>query len=152
VEDPSTGLVIASVADGNAALGAAAAAQSDWARPAPRERGEQLRAANELLAERIEEFATLMTLEIGKPLAEARVAVAYGAEFFRWFSEEAVRISGRWMTAPSGAGRLLTIKKPVGPTLLTTPWNFPLAMGTRKIGPAIAAGCTLVVKPATQTS
>ncbi|NYG06146.1 succinate-semialdehyde dehydrogenase/glutarate-semialdehyde dehydrogenase [Phycicoccus badiiscoriae] len=156
VEDPATGLVLASVADatvadGDAALSAAAAAQADWARTAPRERSELLRAAYELLVERTEDFATLMTLEMGKPLAEARGEVAYGAEFFRWFAEEAVRISGRWMTAPNGATRLLTMKKPVGPTLMVTPWNFPLAMGTRKIGPAIAAGCTMVVKPATQT-
>ena len=156
VEDPSTGLAFASVADatvtdGGDALAAASAAQASWAATAPRERSELLRAAYELLTERAEDFATLMTLEMGKPLAEARGEVAYGAEFFRWFSEEAVRISGRWMTAPNGATRLLTMKKPVGPTLMITPWNFPLAMGTRKIGPAIAAGCTMVVKPATQT-
>jgi succinate-semialdehyde dehydrogenase/glutarate-semialdehyde dehydrogenase len=156
VEDPATGLVLASVADatvsdGDSALAAAAAAQADWARTAPRERSELLRAAYEKLVERTEDFATLMTLEMGKPLAEARGEVAYGAEFFRWFAEEAVRISGRWMTAPNGATRLLTMRKPVGPTLMVTPWNFPLAMGTRKIGPAIAAGCTMVVKPATQT-
>jgi succinate-semialdehyde dehydrogenase/glutarate-semialdehyde dehydrogenase len=156
VEDPSTGLAFAhvadaTVADGGDALAAAAAAQASWAATAPRERGELLRAAYELLTERAEDFATLMTLEMGKPLAEARGEVAYGAEFFRWFSEEAVRISGRWMTAPNGATQLLTMKKPVGPTLMITPWNFPLAMGTRKIGPAIAAGCTMVVKPATQT-
>ena len=156
VEDPSTGLAFASVADatvtdGGDALSAASAAQASWAATAPRERGELLRAAYELLTERADQFATLMTLEMGKPLAEARGEVAYGAEFFRWFSEEAVRISGRWMTAPNGATRLLTMKKPVGPTLMITPWNFPLAMGTRKIGPAIAAGCTMVVKPATQT-
>ena len=156
VEDPSTGLSFATVADatvtdGGDALAAASAAQASWAATAPRERGELLLAAYELLTERAEDFATLMTLEMGKPLAEARGEVAYGAEFFRWFSEEAVRISGRWMTAPNGATRLLTMKKPVGPTLMITPWNFPLAMGTRKIGPAIAAGCTMVVKPATQT-
>ncbi|GAA0739752.1 NAD-dependent succinate-semialdehyde dehydrogenase [Dactylosporangium roseum] len=156
VEDPSTGLVIASVADatvadGDAALAAAARAQERWARTPPRERAELLRVAYEKLVERTEQFATLVTLEMGKPLPEARGEVAYGAEFFRWFSEEAVRVSGRWMTAPNGATRLLTVKKPVGPTLMVTPWNFPLAMGTRKIGPAIAAGCTMVVKPATQT-
>ena len=156
VEDPSTGLAFASVADatvtdGGDALAAASAAQASWAATAPRERGELLRAAYDLLTERAEDFATLMTLEMGKPLSEARGEVAYGAEFFRWFSEEAVRVSGRWMTAPNGATRLLTMKKPVGPTLMVTPWNFPLAMGTRKIGPAIAAGCTMVVKPATQT-
>jgi succinate-semialdehyde dehydrogenase/glutarate-semialdehyde dehydrogenase len=156
VEDPSTGRAFASVADasgtaGGDALAAASAAQASWAATAPRERGELLRAAYELLTERADDFATLMTLEMGKPLAEARGEVAYGAEFFRWFSEEAARISGRWMTAPNGATRLVTIKKPVGPTLMITPWNFPLAMGTRKIGPAIAAGCAMVVKPATQT-
>lgn len=156
VEDPATGMVIASVADatvadGDAALAAAAAAQRDWSRTAPRERGELLRAAYEKLVERTEDFATLMTLEMGKPLAEARGEVTYGAEFFRWFAEEAVRVSGRWMTAPNGTTRLLTMKKPVGPTLMVTPWNFPLAMGTRKIGPALAAGCTMVVKPAAQT-
>ena len=156
VEDPSTGVAFASVADatvtdGGDALAAASAAQASWATTAPRERSDVLRAAYELLTERAEDFATLMTLEMGKPLAEARGEVAYAAEFFRWFSEEAVRISGRWMTAPNGATRLLTMKKPVGPTLMITPWNFPLAMGTRKIGPAVAAGCTMVVKPATQT-
>src|SRR4029078_3324234 len=100
---------------------------------------------------RADELALLMTLEMGKPLVEARGEVTYAAEFFRWFSEEAVRISGRWSTSPDGAAPLLTMKKPVGPTLMITPWNFPLAMGTRKIGPAIAAGCTMVVKPAGQT-
>ncbi|GAA2476253.1 NAD-dependent succinate-semialdehyde dehydrogenase [Terrabacter carboxydivorans] len=156
VDDPSTGKVLthvaaASVADGRAALDAAVAAQADWARTAPRERGELLRAAYEKITERADEFAMLMTLEMGKTLAESRGEVAYGAEFFRWFSEEAVRISGRWSTAPNGATRLMTMKQPVGPTLMITPWNFPLAMGTRKIGPAIAAGCTMVIKPASQT-
>ena len=156
VEDPSNGAVLArvadaSVADGKAALDAAVAAQADWARTAPRDRGEILRSAFERLTQRAEEFATLMTLEMGKTVAESRGEVTYGAEFFRWFSEEAVRIHGRWSTAPNGATRLLTMKKPVGPVLMITPWNFPLAMGTRKIGPAIAAGCTMVVKPAGQT-
>jgi succinate-semialdehyde dehydrogenase/glutarate-semialdehyde dehydrogenase len=156
VEDPSSGATIAHVADatvsdGLAALDAAVAAQADWAATPPRDRGEILRAAFEAITERAEEFATLMTLEMGKTLAESRGEVTYGAEFFRWFSEEAVRIHGRWSTAPNGATRLLTMKKPVGPTLMITPWNFPLAMGTRKIGPAIAAGCTMVVKPASQT-
>jgi len=156
VEDPSTGLTLASVADatvadGAAALDAAVAAQAGWAATAPRERGEILRRAFETITARAEEFALLMTLEMGKPLAESRGEVAYGAEFFRWFSEEAVRISGRWSTAPNGATRLVTMKQPVGPTLMITPWNFPLAMGTRKIGPALAAGCTMVVKPARQT-
>ena len=156
VEDPSTGETLASVADatvadGKAALDAAVAAQADWAATSPRERGEILRRAFVAITARAEEFALLMTLEMGKPLAEARGEVTYGAEFFRWFSEEAVRISGRWATAPNGATRLVTMKQPVGPTLMITPWNFPLAMGTRKIGPALAAGCTMVVKPAKQT-
>ena len=120
-------------------------------RTAPRERGEILRSAFEAVSARAEDFALLMTLEMGKPLAESRGEVTYGAEFFRWFSEEAVRVAGRWSTAPNGATRLMTMKQPVGPTLMITPWNFPLAMGTRKIGPAIAAGCTMVVKPASQT-
>jgi succinate-semialdehyde dehydrogenase/glutarate-semialdehyde dehydrogenase len=156
VHDPATGSVLASVADGSvedgaAALDAAVAAQQEWARSAPRDRGEILRAAYELMHERAEELATLMTLEMGKPLAEARGEVTYAAEFFRWFSEEAVRVHGRYAVAPNGATRLLTMKQPVGPTLMITPWNFPLAMGTRKIGPAIAAGCTMVVKPAHET-
>ncbi|GAA4718149.1 NAD-dependent succinate-semialdehyde dehydrogenase [Pedococcus ginsenosidimutans] len=156
VEDPSSGATLAhvadaTIADGKAALDAAVAAQGDWASTPPRDRGEILRAAFERITERAEDFATLMTLEMGKTLLESRGEVTYGAEFFRWFSEEAVRISGRWSTAPNGATRLLTMKKPVGPTLMITPWNFPLAMGTRKIGPAIAAGCTMVVKPASQT-
>jgi succinate-semialdehyde dehydrogenase/glutarate-semialdehyde dehydrogenase len=156
VEDPSSGATLArvadaTVADGRAALDAAVAAQADWATTAPRDRGEILRAAFEQISERADEFAMLMTLEMGKTLAESAGEVAYGAEFFRWFSEEAVRIHGRWSVAPNGATRLLTMKKPVGPTLMITPWNFPLAMGTRKIGPAIAAGCTMVVKPASQT-
>jgi succinate-semialdehyde dehydrogenase / glutarate-semialdehyde dehydrogenase len=156
VEDPSTGETLASVADasvadGKAALDAAVAAQSAWAATPPRDRGEILRAAFEKVTERAEDLALLMTLEMGKPLAESRAEVAYGAEFFRWFSEEAVRVAGRWSTAPNGATRLVTMKQPVGPCLMITPWNFPLAMGTRKIGPAIAAGCTMVVKPASQT-
>src|SRR5690242_2338410 len=156
VEDPSSGATLAhvadaSVADGKAALDAAVAAQGGWARTAPRDRGEILRDAFERLTARADEFAMLMTLEMGKTLAESKGEVTYGAEFFRWFSEEAVRIHGRWSTAPNGATRLLTMKRPVGPVLMITPWNFPLAMGTRKIGPAIAAGCTMVVKPASQT-
>ncbi|ADU48757.1 NAD-dependent succinate-semialdehyde dehydrogenase [Intrasporangium calvum] len=156
VDDPATGEILthvadATVEDGRAALDAAVAAQPAWARTAPRDRGELLRAAYEQIVERADEFAMLMTLEMGKPLAESRAEVAYGAEFFRWFSEEAVRVHGRYGVAPNGATRLLTMKQPVGPTLMITPWNFPLAMGTRKIGPAIAAGCTMVVKPAGQT-
>ena len=156
VEDPATGRTLthvadASVADGRAALDAAVAAQSSWAATPPRARSEILRAAYERLTERTEEFALMMTLEMGKPLAESRGEVAYGSEFFRWFAEEAVRIHGRYAVAPNGATRLLTTKQPVGPVLMITPWNFPLAMGTRKIGPALAAGCTMVVKPASQT-
>ncbi len=156
VLDPADTSVLASVADGNAddamaALDAAVAAQQDWATTPPRDRGEILRRAFELITARADDFADLMSLEMGKPTAEARGEVTYGAEFFRWFSEEAVRIHGRWMQAPAGGSRLLTIRKPVGPCLFVTPWNFPLAMGTRKIGPAIAAGCTMVVKPAELT-
>jgi succinate-semialdehyde dehydrogenase/glutarate-semialdehyde dehydrogenase len=156
VENPATGEVLVSVADatpadGLAALTAAHEAQRQWATTPARARGEILRAAFELLTERREQFAALMTAEMGKPPAEARGEVAYGAEFFRWFAEEAVRAGGTWSTAPDGATRLLTMRQPVGPALLITPWNFPLAMGTRKIGAAVAAGCTMVVKPATQT-
>ena len=141
----------ATVADGKAALDAAVAAQADWAKTPRATAGRSCARRSSTITERAEDFATLMTLEMGKTLAESRGEVTYGAEFFRWFSEEAVRIHGRWSTAPNGATRLLTMKKPVGPTLMITPWNFPLAMGTRKIGPAIAAGCTMVVKPASQT-
>ncbi len=156
VEDPSTGDTIASVADATVddakeALTAAADGQAEWAKTAPRDRSEILRRAYELIVERADDLALLMTLEMGKPLKESQAEIAYGAEFFRWFSEEAVRVSGRWSTAPNGATRLLTMKQPVGPCLMITPWNFPLAMGTRKIGPAIAAGCTMVVKPAALT-
>jgi succinate-semialdehyde dehydrogenase / glutarate-semialdehyde dehydrogenase len=156
VDDPSTGDTLAEVADaspadGVAALDAAVAAQERWAATAPRDRGEILRRAFELMTARADDLALLMTLEMGKPLAESRGEVTYAAEFFRWFSEEAVRIAGRWSTSPDGATRLMTMKRPVGPTLMITPWNFPLAMGTRKIGPAVAAGCTMVVKPAAQT-
>jgi succinate-semialdehyde dehydrogenase/glutarate-semialdehyde dehydrogenase len=156
VEDPSTGEVLtqvadASVADGRAALDAAVATQAEWAATPPRDRGEILRAAFELITERADDLALLMTLEMGKPLAESKAEIAYGAEFLRWFSEESVRVGGRWATAPNGASRLLVMKQPVGPCLMITPWNFPLAMGTRKIGPAVAAGCTMVVKPASLT-
>src|SRR3954469_8709233 len=156
VEDPSTGRTLSEVADATAddavaALDAAVAAQAEWAATAPRERGEILRRTFELMNERSDDLALLMTLEMGKPLAESKGEVSYAAEFFRWFAEEAVRIDGRWAVNPAGAGRLLTMKHPVGPCLLITPWNFPIAMGTRKIGPAIAAGCTMVVKPAQQT-
>ncbi|GAA3572876.1 NAD-dependent succinate-semialdehyde dehydrogenase [Amycolatopsis ultiminotia] len=156
VQDPSTGAVLCQVADaaaedGLAALDAAVAAQESWAAVAPRERGEILRRAYEKLLERRDELALLMTLEMGKPLAEAAGEITYAAEFFRWFAEEAVRIDGGYAVAPNGSGRFLVTRQPVGPTLLITPWNFPMAMGTRKIGPAVAAGCTMVIKPAAQT-
>jgi succinate-semialdehyde dehydrogenase/glutarate-semialdehyde dehydrogenase len=156
VEDPATGETLAEVADAStddarAALDAAVAAGPEWAKHPPRERGEILRRAFEVITSRADELALLMTLEMGKPLAESKAEIAYAAEFLRWFSEQAVRIDGRYAVAPNGQGRLLTMKQPVGPCLLITPWNFPLAMGTRKIGPAIAAGCTMVVKPAQQT-
>ncbi|MFD8497881.1 NAD-dependent succinate-semialdehyde dehydrogenase [Amycolatopsis sp. NPDC059657] len=156
VHDPSTGTVLcevadASPADGVAALDAAVAAQASWAAVAPRERGEILRRAYQLLTERNEELALLMTLEMGKPLAESRGEITYAAEFFRWFAEEAVRVHGDYAVAPNGTGRFLVTRQPVGPALLITPWNFPMAMGTRKIGPAVAAGCTMVIKPAAQT-
>jgi succinate-semialdehyde dehydrogenase/glutarate-semialdehyde dehydrogenase len=153
VSDPATGRVIrtiadASVEDGTAALDAAVAASADWAATAPRQRGEILRGAFDLLQERRDEFALLMTLEMGKPLAESRGEVAYGGEFLRWFGEEAVRITGRYGVNPEGTGRMIVSQHPVGPSFLITPWNFPLAMATRKVGPALAAGCTVVVKPA----
>ncbi len=156
VTDPADGSTLTDAADadpGDAldALDAAVAAQVDWAATAPRERGEILRRAFELITAQADDFARLISLEMGKTLAEAKGEVTYGAEFFRWFAEEAVRIHGRWMQNPAGGSRLLTVKKPVGPCLFITPWNFPLAMGTRKIGPAIAAGCTMVVKPAEAT-
>ena len=156
VHDPSTGDLLTTIAsaspeDGQAALAAAHAAQESWARTAPRQRAEILRKAFELITARADDFALLMTLEMGKPLADSRAEVAYGAEFLRWFSEQTNRITGRYSVAPDGAARLLVTKRPVGPCLLITPWNFPLAMGTRKIGPALAAGCTLILKPATLT-
>ena len=156
VEDPATGKVLMSIADagaedGAAALDAAAASQESWAKVPPRERGEILRRAFELVTDRADSFALLMTLEMGKPLHEASGEVAYAAEFLRWFSEEAVRAFGRYSVSPDGKSRLLVTKKPVGPCLLITPWNFPLAMATRKIAPAVAAGCTMVLKPAKLT-
>jgi len=156
VHDPSTGLVIKTIADaspedGIRAVDAAADAQQSWASTAPRVRGEILRGAFDLLQERADEFALLMTLEMGKPLAEARGEVTYGGEFLRWFSEEAVRISGRYGANPEGTGRMIVTHLPVGPSFLITPWNFPLAMATRKIAPALAAGCTAIVKPAELT-
>lgn len=156
VEDPATGKTIKSIADagaedGMAALDAAVEAAAAWAATPARTRGEILRRAFDLLQERSEEFALLMTLEMGKPLAEARGEVTYGGEFLRWFSEEAVRITGRYGPNPEGTGRIIVSQHPVGPCFLITPWNFPLAMATRKIAPALAAGCTVVVKPAALT-
>jgi succinate-semialdehyde dehydrogenase/glutarate-semialdehyde dehydrogenase len=156
VDNPATGRVIADVADAGiadaqAAVAAAAAAQADWAATSPRQRADILRRGYELLLERADDLALMMTSEMGKPLAEAKAEVSYAAEFFRWFSEEAARIDGSYGQTPDGNTRVLVMRRPVGPCLLITPWNFPMAMGTRKIGPAIAAGCTMVFKPAPQT-
>lgn len=156
VVDPSTGSTLCAVADASVddgwdALHAADAAQADFAAMAPRERADILRRAFELMHERADDLALLMTLEMGKPLAESRGEVAYAAEFFRHFSEEAVRIDGGYQVAPKGGTRFLVTKQPVGVSLFVTPWNFPLAMGTRKLGPALAAGCASVLKPAGQT-
>ncbi|MBU2670336.1 NAD-dependent succinate-semialdehyde dehydrogenase [Actinoplanes bogorensis] len=156
VLDPSTGDVIASVADGTvesaiAAVDAAAAAAAEWAAQPPRVRSEILRTAFTLMTDRAEELAKLISLENGKALVDARGEVAYAAEFFRWYAEEAVRANGSIATAPSGANRILVTRQPVGVCVLVTPWNFPAAMATRKIGPALAAGCTVVLKPASDT-
>src|SRR4051794_3508211 len=156
VRDPATEEVLAEVADATAADGAGAMAaaheaQPGWGATAPRERAEILRSAFEAITARTDDFALLMTLEMGKPLADARAEASYGAEFLRWFAEEAPRISGRYAVAPDGKNRLLVTKRPVGPCLFITPWNFPLAMATRKVAPAIAAGCTMILKPAAQT-
>ncbi|KUL24058.1 NAD-dependent succinate-semialdehyde dehydrogenase [Actinoplanes awajinensis] len=156
VLDPATGDVLASVADGGeadaiAAVDAAAAAGPGWASTPPRVRGEVLRKAFELMTERAAELARLISLENGKALVDAKGEVTYAAEFFRWFAEEAVRIDGNVATAPSGANRILVTRQPVGVCVLVTPWNFPAAMATRKIGPALAAGCTVVLKPASDT-
>ncbi len=156
VEDPSTGEPLVEVADAQAqdalaALSAAADKQAEWAATAPRERGEVLRRAYEAIVAQTDELALLMTLEMGKALAESRAEIAYAGEFFRWFSEEAVRVHGRYMVNTTGEGRILTMRQPVGPCVFVTPWNFPMAMGTRKLAPALAAGCTIVVKPAQQT-
>jgi succinate-semialdehyde dehydrogenase/glutarate-semialdehyde dehydrogenase len=156
IEDPATGESFTEVADGTpedavAALDACVAVQAEWAAHPPRERGEILRRAFEQIVARADELALVMTLEMGKPIAESKAEITYAAEFFRWFAEEAVRIEGRFATAPNGQGRLITMRQPVGPCYAITPWNFPMAMGTRKIGPAVAAGCTMVIKPAQQT-
>ena len=156
VLDPATGEPIASVADAStdearAAVDAAAAAASGWAATAPRERAELLRRGFELMRAREEEIAASITAEMGKPLAEARGEAAYAAEFLRWFAEEAVRAEGEYAIAPTGDARVLVLPQPVGISVLITPWNFPAAMATRKLGPALAAGCTAIVKPATET-
>lgn len=156
VTDPATGEVIATIAsataaDGMAALDAADRAQKAWAKTAPRVRAEILRKAFDRVIELADDFAILMSIEMGKPFAEAKGEVMYGAEFLRWFSEETARVAGRFATAPDGKMRLMVQKRPVGPSLFITPWNFPLAMATRKIAPAIAAGCTMVLKPAALT-
>jgi succinate-semialdehyde dehydrogenase / glutarate-semialdehyde dehydrogenase len=156
VEDPATGETLCEVADATpddagAALQAAHDAFQDFRNMAPRERGDILRRAYDLIMERQDDLALLMTLEMGKPVSESKAEIVYAANFFRWYSEEAVRINGRYTINENGKGRVLTMKQPIGPCLFITPWNFPLAMGTRKVGPAIAAGCTMVVKPAKQT-
>jgi succinate-semialdehyde dehydrogenase/glutarate-semialdehyde dehydrogenase len=156
VGDPATGEVIAEVAngtveDGLAAVTAAAEALPAWAATAPRQRGETLRRTFELMTERAEDFARLIVRENGKALSDARGEVTYAAEFFRWFAEEAVRAEGHLQTAPAGTNRILVMRQPIGVSVLITPWNFPAAMATRKIGPALAAGCTVILKPASDT-
>ncbi len=156
VEDPSTGEPLCEIADATpddaqAAIDAAADAQPGWAATPPNERGEILRRAFEQLTERADELGILMTLEMGKTVAESTAEVTYAAEFFRWFAGEALRIDGYYKVAANGASRVLVMHQPIGPSYFITPWNFPTAMGTRKIGPAVAAGCTMVVKPAQQT-
>jgi succinate-semialdehyde dehydrogenase/glutarate-semialdehyde dehydrogenase len=156
VEDPSTEETIAQVADGTpddakAALDAACDMQQEWADTPPNKRSEILYDAFALIGERAEELAVLMTLEMGKPVAESKAEISYSAEFFRWFSGEALRTEGYYKPAGNGTGRVLVMRQPVGPSYMITPWNFPMAMGTRKIGPAIAAGCTMVMKPASLT-
>jgi succinate-semialdehyde dehydrogenase / glutarate-semialdehyde dehydrogenase len=156
VEDPATGETLCEIADAtnadaDAALQAAHDTFQDFRNMAPRERGDILRRAYDLIMERQDDLALLMTLEMGKPIPESKAEIVYAANFFRWYSEEAVRINGRYSINENGKGRVLTMKQPIGPCVFITPWNFPLAMGTRKVGPAIAAGCTMVVKPAKQT-
>src|SRR5215211_1397907 len=156
VIDPATEEVLCEVADGTPedameALDAAVETQQEWGDSAPNDRAGVLWKAFELLVERTDDLATLMTLEMGKPVAESKAEIVYAADFFRWFSGEALRMEGTWKQFANGTSRVLVMKQPVGPTLMITPWNFPMAMGTRKLGPAIAAGCTSVVKPAQQT-
>src|SRR3954470_3249465 len=156
VEDPATGEALCEVADGTpddakAALDAAVAKQAEWAATPPNERSAILWHVFETLNERADDLAVLMTLEMGKTVAESKAEIAYSAEFFRWFSGEALRIDGNYKVAGNGASRVLVLRQPVGPSFFITPWNFPMAMGTRKVGPAIAAGCTMVWKPAKLT-
>ena len=156
VEDPSTGQTLCEIADGTAAdaraaMDAAAGAQAEWGASPPNDRSEILQSAFELMAERAEELALLMTLEMGKAIAESKAEITYAAEFFRWNAGEALRTEGYYKPAGNGTGRVLVMRQPVGPCYFITPWNFPTAMGTRKIGPAIAAGCTMVIKPAQKT-
>ena len=156
VIDPATEEAICEVADATledamAALDAAVETQKEWGTSAPNDRAGILWKAFELMMERADELATLMTLEMGKPVAESKAEIIYAADFFRWFSGEALRMDGTWKQFANGTSRVMVMKQPVGPTLMITPWNFPMAMGTRKLGPAIAAGCTSVVKPPQQT-
>jgi succinate-semialdehyde dehydrogenase / glutarate-semialdehyde dehydrogenase len=156
VEDPATGESLCEIADATpddaqAAIDAACAAQPEWAATSPNERAEILHRAFERLNEQVDDLALLMTLEMGKPIAESKAEIAYAAEFFRWFSGEALRMDGYYKVAGNGASRVLVMRQPIGPCYFITPWNFPTAMGTRKIGPAVAAGCTMVAKPAQQT-
>ncbi|MBO0775105.1 MAG: aldehyde dehydrogenase family protein, partial [Actinobacteria bacterium] len=156
VIDPATEDSLTEVANGTAedalaAVAAAGEALPRWAATPPRQRGEILRRAWALMTERADAIARLMVLENGKALRDAKSEVTYAAEFFRWYAEEAVRVDGALATAPSGANRIMVLRQPVGVSVLVTPWNFPAAMATRKIGPALAAGCTVVLKPAKET-
>jgi succinate-semialdehyde dehydrogenase/glutarate-semialdehyde dehydrogenase len=156
VLDPATEEALCEVADGTpedaaAALDAAVEKRVEWAASAPNDRAGILWKAFELMMERADELALLMTLEMGKPVAESKAEIVYAADFFRWYSGEALRIEGTWKQFANATSRVLVMKQPVGPSLMITPWNFPMAMGTRKVGPAIAAGCTIVMKPAQQT-
>ncbi len=153
VIDPATEQKLLDVADGGpsdaiAALDAASACQKAWAATSPQTRADILLRAHALMLGRLEDFALLITLEMGKPVAESRGEVRYAADFLRWFGEQAVRVAGEYRVSPDARTRLITTRQPVGPCLLVVPWNFPLAMITRKVGPALAAGCTTIVKPA----
>jgi succinate-semialdehyde dehydrogenase/glutarate-semialdehyde dehydrogenase len=150
-EEPICEVPDATPEDAMAALDAAVEAQAEWGSSAPNDRAGILWKAFELLMERADDLATLMTLEMGKPVAESKAEIIYAADFFRWFSGEALRIDGNYKQFANGTSRVLVMQQPVGATLMITPWNFPMAMGTRKLGPAIAAGCASVVKPAQQT-